>query len=186
MYDILVKMNLHNIMKEKFKNLSYGMKKKLYLTTILIGDADIILMDEPFNGLDFESVSQLKIIIKDINGMKNTTFIISSHLIQDLNDICNRVCVMEKGKLLKDIDINGNNKRTLIIKALDIKKVRNKLLQLYKYEIVELDNSTLRIIILDEEFDSTNIVEYLYMNNIIFQQIYYENKPDIISEIYRK
>jgi ABC-2 type transport system ATP-binding protein len=69
---------------------STGMKKKLALLGILALDKEVIILDEPFNGLDVESVSVLQIILQKL-VKKNKTIIITSHIIESLTSICDSI-----------------------------------------------------------------------------------------------
>ncbi len=79
---------------------STGMKKKLALLGVLALDKELIILDEPFNGLDVESVSVLQIILRKLVA-KNKTIIITSHIIESLTTICDSISLLQDGKICK-------------------------------------------------------------------------------------
>lgn len=84
---------------------STGMKKKLALIGVLLLDKPIIILDEPFNGLDFEGVQTLYEIIKNLKT-KNKIVIISSHIIETLSNTCDNIAVIQEGMISKVSDKN--------------------------------------------------------------------------------
>jgi len=80
---------------------STGTKKKLALAGIISMNKQIIMLDEPYNSLDLESVSTLQIILKRIAGQKKT-IIITSHIMETLSPICNSIFLLEEGRITKE------------------------------------------------------------------------------------
>jgi ABC-2 type transport system ATP-binding protein len=77
---------------------STGMKKKLAFIAILSLDKPILLLDEPFNGLDMESNQQLKLIIRQLRE-KGKTILITSHIMESLTSICDEISYLKEGKI---------------------------------------------------------------------------------------
>lgn len=90
--------------KKYIRDLSKGNQKKTGLIAALIGDPEIILLDEPFANLDPTSQIKLKNIIAELSDQK--TVLVSSHDLQHITGVCERIVVLEKGKLVKDIQTN--------------------------------------------------------------------------------
>jgi ABC-2 type transport system ATP-binding protein len=89
--------------KKYIRDLSKGNIKKVGIVAALLGQPDIVVLDEPFENLDPTSQIRLKeIIINEYKG-RNTTFLISSHDLNHVTEICNRIVLMEKGKIIKDM-----------------------------------------------------------------------------------
>jgi ABC-2 type transport system ATP-binding protein len=79
---------------------STGMKKQLALTALLIQDNDILLLDEPFNGLDLASCLILKQLLFHLKA-KNKTILLSSHILSSLTDSCDSIFYLHQGKIQK-------------------------------------------------------------------------------------
>lgn len=101
--DALVKVGLDSNYKKKVRNYSLGMKQRLGLARALINEVDLIILDEPTNGLDPSGIIQLRKIIMDMNNKFGTTFIISSHHISELQQFINKLGIISKGKIIKEI-----------------------------------------------------------------------------------
>ena len=91
--------------KNKYlRDLSKGNQKKVGIVAALIGKPEVIILDEPFANLDPTTQIRLKNIISDLSQQKQTTVLISSHDLLHVTDVCKRIVVLEKGKVVKDIN----------------------------------------------------------------------------------
>lgn len=88
----------------KLEKCSKGMKQKVGLAVCLLNDPELVLLDEPTRGLDPITVREFRDIIKEMNR-KGTTFIINSHILSEVEMICNRVAIMNKGRVLVEDEI---------------------------------------------------------------------------------
>jgi len=89
--------------KKYRRDLSKGNQKKVGIVSTLIGNPDVIVLDEPFANLDPTTQIRLKGIIKNLAETKGVTILISSHDLMHVTDVCERIVVLEKGKIIKDI-----------------------------------------------------------------------------------
>lgn len=89
--------------KKYIRDLSKGNIKKVGIVAALIGQPQIVVLDEPFENLDPTSQVRLKGIIIQEHKNRNTTFLISSHDLSHVTEICNRIVLMEKGKIIMDL-----------------------------------------------------------------------------------
>ena len=99
--------------KKYLRDLSKGNQKKVGVIAALIGEPKVIILDEPFANLDPSTQIRLKEIIKDLSKYKDTTILVSSHDIQDVIEVCDRIALLEKGKLIKDIKTNKETLKEL-------------------------------------------------------------------------
>ncbi len=88
---------------KKFKSFSLGMKQRLGLALALMNHPDFLILDEPINGLDPEGVAEFRQILRRLNQERETTILISSHILSELSSIATRYGFMEQGKLLEEI-----------------------------------------------------------------------------------
>ena len=84
--------------KKYLRDLSKGNQKKVGVIAALLGDPKVVILDEPFANLDPSTQIRLKEIIKDLSKEKDTTVLVSSHDIQDVTEVCERIVLLEKGK----------------------------------------------------------------------------------------
>ena len=83
----------------KFRTYSLGMKQRLAIASALLNDPEILILDEPTNGLDPQGIHQIRQIIKDI-ASKGTTILLASHLLDEVEKVCSHVVVLRKGERL--------------------------------------------------------------------------------------
>tara|TARA_R110002012_G_scaffold252147_1_gene430239 strand:- start:22944 stop:23651 length:708 start_codon:yes stop_codon:yes gene_type:complete len=91
--------------KKYIRDLSKGNKKKLGVAAALLGDPKLVLLDEPFENLDPTSQIRLKKIIQQFQKEKSVTFVISSHDLNHVTEICERIVILDKGEVVKDIEV---------------------------------------------------------------------------------
>ncbi len=89
--------------KKYIRDLSKGNQKKVGIVAALIGHPQVIVLDEPFANLDPSSQFKLRKIIKDFASDNSTTFLISSHDLDNISDVCQRIVILEKGKIVRDV-----------------------------------------------------------------------------------
>lgn len=85
----------------RFKTFSFGMKQRLAVASALLGNPDVLILDEPTNGLDPQGIAHIRELILLV-ASEGTTIIIASHLLDEVQKICSHVAVMSKGKKLFD------------------------------------------------------------------------------------
>ena len=85
--------------ESKFKTFSLGMKQRLAIASALLNDPEILILDEPTNGLDPQGIHQIRAIIKDI-ASQGTTILLASHLLDEVEKVCSHVVVLRKGHKL--------------------------------------------------------------------------------------
>ncbi|MCD6596509.1 MAG: ATP-binding cassette domain-containing protein, partial [Bacteroidales bacterium] len=94
--DILKKVNLYERRDSKFKTFSLGMKQRLAIASALLNDPEILILDEPTNGLDPQGIHEIRTIIKDI-ASRGTTILLASHLLDEVEKVCSHVVVIRNG-----------------------------------------------------------------------------------------
>ena len=89
--------------KKYLRDLSKGNQKKAGIVAALIGDPEVIILDEPFANLDPTTQIRLKKLLKDLTVNSNATVLISSHDLGHITEVCERIVVLDKGVVVKDI-----------------------------------------------------------------------------------
>jgi ABC-2 type transport system ATP-binding protein len=92
----LTTVNLFERRNSKFKTFSLGMKQRLAIASALLNDPEILILDEPTNGLDPQGIHEIRQIIKKI-AANGTTILLASHLLDEVEKVCNHVVVIRKG-----------------------------------------------------------------------------------------
>lgn len=94
--------------KKPFKSFSLGMKQRLGIANALLGDPEIVMLDEPINGLDPQGILEIRQIISDLGTIHNKTVVVSSHILSELELVADRFGIIDHGILLKEFDKEDN------------------------------------------------------------------------------
>lgn len=101
--EVLQQIGLYDRRKTCGKQLSLGMKQRLGLGIALIGEPELLLLDEPINGLDPSGIIEMRETLHRLNSEKNITIILSSHILAELEQLADEYCFLDRGRLLKQI-----------------------------------------------------------------------------------
>jgi len=104
--ETLEKVNLLDRKDDKFSTFSLGMKQRLAIGSALLNNPEILILDEPTNGLDPQGIHEIRRIIKDI-AAKGTTILLASHLLDEVEKVCSHVVVLRKGIKLYSGPVDG-------------------------------------------------------------------------------
>lgn len=102
-YELLSLVGLQHTGKRASKNFSMGMKQRLGIALALIGDPEVIILDEPINGLDPQGIAEMRDILTTLSKEKGLTIIISSHILEELAKIADAYGIIHDGKLLVEM-----------------------------------------------------------------------------------
>ena len=156
--------------KKPFKAFSLGMKNRLGIAGALLGSPPIVVLDEPVNGLDPQGIIDMRGVIKDIHANTGTTFLISSHILSELDLVATRFGFIEEGVLLKEIshtDLHERTKKTLLIEVDDLTKAQAALKPLgITSEVLGLEQAAAGRyrLSLDSHLDKTNEIARALVN----------------------
>lgn len=100
--DLLHLVGLDNVGKKSVRAFSMGMKQRLGLALALVGEPDVLVLDEPINGLDPQGINEIRKVLTEINEKRGTTMLISSHILDELVKVATRFCVLDRGKIIKE------------------------------------------------------------------------------------
>lgn len=154
---VLKRVNLWERKKSKFKTFSLGMKQRLALASCMLADPDVLVLDEPTNGLDPQGIAEIRSLIMDI-AKEGKTIIIASHLLDEIEKMCTHVAIMKYGELLQmgTLDEIMTQDRMLMIKAEDIEKVKSLINSINHISIIDQAVDEL-LIAVDEKYTNAQI-----------------------------
>jgi ABC-type multidrug transport system ATPase subunit len=115
---------LHKRMNSPYHTLSLGMKQRLAVAAALLGDPEVLVLDEPTNGLDPEGIAEVRNIIKQ-EAERGKTVILASHILAEVEKVCTHVAILKSGKLLASgkVDELIGSARIFHVSAADIDKL---------------------------------------------------------------
>lgn len=166
--------NLTDVKKKKYKKFSLGMKQRLGIAFALLDDPDLIILDEPINGLDPIGISELRETFHRLNTECGITFIISSHILSELYLTANRFLILDHGRVLKQLtkdELDLECMRCIAVKTRDTHNaavVIESKLGVTNYKVV----SSEEIRIYQENADPELLNKTLFENNIPVSSIY--------------
>jgi ABC-2 type transport system ATP-binding protein len=119
--EALERVDLGDRGRDRFKAYSLGMKQRLGVAAALMGDPELIVLDEPTNGLDPGGMADMRALILDL-ARGGQTVLLSSHLLAEVEEICDRVGVISRGRLLEEstvADLRGGRRLRVVATPLD-------------------------------------------------------------------
>ena len=124
--EVLKRVNLWERKSSKFSTFSLGMKQRLAIASALLSDPEILVLDEPTNGLDPVGIIEMRNLILEI-AKEGKTIIIASHILDEVEKICTHVAILRKGKLLQNGTLKEimRQERLFLIKADDLNQLRS-------------------------------------------------------------
>lgn len=158
--EVLEMVGLKDRAKDKVGKYSLGMKQRLGLALTLLHNPKVLILDEPTNGLDPAGIKQLRDILKKISHEENVAVFVSSHILTEMQQMCDRVAVLDNGKIVKIEQITNSEEK---IETTELR----------------LKNKEKAIKILKEKFEVDAKVE---KNNLLVT-IQTEKVPEVVKEL---
>lgn len=118
--EALVAVGLGDVGKKHVSQFSLGMKQRLGIATALLGSPELLILDEPINGLDPQGIMDMRNVIMNLNREKGVTVLISSHILGELSKMATHYGIIANGKMVKEItaeDLSNESKDYLNIKT---------------------------------------------------------------------
>lgn len=178
---------LQNVRKVLIRNLSKGYKQRVSMAGALVGNPEIIILDEPTVGLDPKQIIEIRNLIKKLG--KNHTLIISSHILSEISQICERVIIINKGQIVAvdspehlEDTVNVENAINIIVEDKENKIEKIKIQGAKKIELIKKndDNTKEYRIIPEKDYDiRKSIFSDLAKENITIFEL---KKPEITLE----
>lgn len=142
---VLELVDLTDRARDKFSTYSLGMKQRLGVAAALLKDPELLILDEPTNGLDPAGMADMRDLIRKL-GSGERTVLLSSHLLREVEQICDRVGVISRGSLIAEGTVEElRGKGTLLVAAKPLDRARERVEQLLGPERVEALDGTLRL-----------------------------------------
>lgn len=173
--------------KKLFGNYSLGMKQRLGIANAILHDPEVLILDEPTNGLDPIGIAEVRSFIKDLSVKKGKTILISSHILSEITLLADTVGIIDKGVLLEENsmeELNKKNRKYIILEVSDVSKaatILEKEFVITNYSVE--DNNHIRIY--SHGLDMAKINKSLVMNEIsvISSQICNDSLEDYFKKI---
>ncbi|WP_188457780.1 ABC transporter ATP-binding protein [Psychroflexus planctonicus] len=157
---------------DAFRTYSLGMKQRLAIASALLNDPEILILDEPTNGLDPQGIHQIRDIIKKI-AEQGTTILLASHLLDEVEKICSHVIILRQGKMIYDGSVESMNASHGFFEVAAENKPQ--LLQLLESEpafesVSELPNQLYKVI-LKQPMESDTLNKMAFEKGIVLKHL---------------
>lgn len=164
--EALEKVDLFNEKDKKYKRFSLGMKKRLGLANAIIHEPEFIILDEPTNGLDPIGISQFREYLMKISKEQETTIMISSHLLSEIDIMADRIGVLNEGVLIAEKSIeeirqgNRTHIKILVTNGELTCGILEKIFHVEDYEVVDKNTIYIYNLKLNREEFSKELAKY--------------------------
>jgi len=155
----------------KFNTYSLGMKQRLAIASALLNDPEILILDEPTNGLDPQGIHQIREIIKKV-ASEGTTILLASHLLDEVEKVCSHVVILRKGKKLYSGRVDGMlaSHGFFELRTENTEKLTRYLEKNASFGTVKVENGLITAI-LKEEMDATELNKTLFTQGIVLSHL---------------
>lgn len=122
----------------KVKGYSTGMRQRLGVAAALLNDPDLVILDEPSNGLDVSGIQEMRTLIRGLAADQGKTIFLSSHLLNEVQQVCHRIAIIERGVLIREDSIAGllREEESLLVTATPLETARAALAENWPCTIV--------------------------------------------------
>lgn len=176
-HEVIKIVGLENRIKDKVSTYSLGMRQRLGIAEAIINEPELLILDEPTNGLDVEGIIEIRNLIKKLS-QQGMAILISSHNLTEIDNLCNRIIAIKNGKIIADDTIeNFTTISNISSYILELNYIGNlaKIISDYKFEIIK-DNK-IRVYISKDKL--TELMQKLIENKY---QIYSLQEEKLTSE----
>lgn len=172
---IIEETGLKNVEKKLIRNLSRGYKQRVSMAGALVGEPKILILDEPTVGLDPKQITEIRQLIKDLG--KTHTIILSSHILSEVSQICNKVIIINKGKIIAidtpenlEKKVNENNNVYVTVEDTDnkIDSIKEKISEIKEIKLIKENEDKTKQYIIETENNTD-------LRKIIFKEFAKEN-----------
>ena len=166
----------------KFKTFSLGMKQRLAIASALLNDPEILILDEPTNGLDPQGIHQIREIIKKI-ASQGTTILLASHLLDEVEKVCSHVVILRKGESLYTGSVDGMNASHgfLTLQSSNNETLLKELEAMNAFTSIKKEGDQL-IAYLNKPMDAGSINEHLFSKGIALSHL--EKRKESLEELF--
>ena len=163
--ELLSFVGLNGVGNKKVGQFSLGMKQRLGIAIALLGNPEVLILDEPVNGLDPAGIKEVRDLLLKLNKEKNVTIMISSHLLDELAKITTKYGIINNGVLVEEIDaqkLMERCKNNIVISCDRLQEAKELLESELKLTNISIVNDKLHIV---DEIESTDEINTLLVKN---------------------
>ena len=167
---VLTMVRMEGAAGNKFKNCSLGMKQRIGIAMALLGDPELLILDEPINGLDVDGMRIMREILLDLAHNHNKTIVVSSHILGELEKVATHYGIIRHGKMIKEMTALEFEKecRTYVGIKSKFMSLTKEILKDKYTKVEEDEEGYIRIY---DQVTPEEVVEHLYKKKILISEI---------------
>ena len=170
--------------KKQFSDYSLGMKQRLGIAAAIMHQPQLLILDEPINGLDPIGISEIRQFLYELSRTKGTTILISSHVLNEIEQIADMIGVINQGKLVEEVNMQELHKRKYVVFTVSDPLTASRMLEnRCKVRDYEIQEHTIKIF--EPEFNIGYFNQILVENQVVVTAINSceENLEDYFTEL---
>lgn len=163
---------LLNRKKSKFSTFSLGMKQRLAIAAALLNDPQVLILDEPTNGLDPQGIIQIRQIIQEI-AATGTTIILASHLLDEVEKVCSHVVILDRGKAVYSgpVDQIAASKGTYELASPDMDQLMHTLQNLPHFTGIKAIHTNMISVMVEEDIAAEELNKLLFEQGVVLSHL---------------
>jgi ABC-type multidrug transport system ATPase subunit len=169
--NVLSSVNLLERKDSAFKTFSLGMKQRLAIASALLNDPEVLVLDEPTNGLDPQGIAEIRQLILNI-AKEGKTILIASHQLDEIEKVCTDVAILKKGDLIRQSKIGEiiGDARQITVSSADINQLKTALTGLNGVRIAHEDENRLTLAV-EDQVTALSVNEYCFKQGIVLSEL---------------
>jgi ABC-2 type transport system ATP-binding protein len=174
---VLEIVNLTARKNSNFNTYSLGMKQRLAIGAALLGNPDVLVFDEPTNGLDPVGIAEIRELIKKLS-QQGKTIIMASHLLDEVEKVCTHVAILKQGTLITHGDVNEIliNEDVVEASAADLQNLKNVLSQMNGFSKIDITDKAVSIFFPSGKADLAAVNQFCFNNGIVLSHLQLKKK----------
>lgn len=174
---VLESVNLLQRKNSKFSTYSLGMKQRLAIASCLLGNPEVMVFDEPTNGLDPEGIAEIRELIKKLHE-EGKTIIMASHLLDEVEKVCTHVAILKKGELMATGNVNEIlvNDDIVEVGAENMIELKSVIIQMNRYASLKENGKLLELTYPAGKAGLEDINKYCFDNGVILNHLTVKKK----------
>jgi ABC-2 type transport system ATP-binding protein len=175
--NVLQKVNLYQRKQSKFNTYSLGMKQRLAIASCLLGDPQVLIFDEPTNGLDPNGIAEIRELIQKL-ATEGKTIIMASHLLDEVEKVCTHVAIIKNGNVLTagSVDEVLVTDEIIEVSSENLSELENVLNRMGGFSSIKKQNNTLQLFYSNGNANAAAINQYCFQNNIALNHLQAKKK----------
>lgn len=164
---VLKAVQLYERRKAKFKTFSLGMKQRLAIASALLNNPEVLVLDEPTNGLDPQGIAEIRDLIIDISK-KGKTIVIASHMLDEIEKVCSHVAILRQGELLRTglLDEIISTDQLIAVASADINSLETAINTMDGVSIFNKEKENTVMLKVDHSIDPAQLNQLFFDKNI--------------------